>query len=62
MSVYLYSVVCVVLCVGSGLATGSFPVQGVLPTAYKIHNFRINSEWEQAREYNPSRLKKNTAM
>jgi hypothetical protein len=26
----------VVLCVGSGLATGWSPVQGVLPTVYKI--------------------------
>jgi C4-type Zn-finger protein len=25
-------------------------VQGVLPTVYKIHNFRINSEREQAKE------------
>jgi hypothetical protein len=28
--------VCVVLCVGRGLATGWFPVQGVLPTVYRI--------------------------
>jgi hypothetical protein len=41
-------------CVGSGLATGSSPVQAVLPTVHKIHNFRINSEWEQEREPNPS--------
>jgi hypothetical protein len=27
--------VCVVLCVGSGLTTGSSPVQGVLPTVQK---------------------------
>jgi hypothetical protein len=26
--------ICVILCVGSGLATGRSPVQGVLPTAY----------------------------
>jgi hypothetical protein len=31
------------------------PVQGVLQTVYKIYNFIINSEWEQAREPNPSR-------
>jgi hypothetical protein len=31
----------VLSCVGSGLGTG-------LPTAYKIHHFRINSVWEQA--------------
>jgi hypothetical protein len=29
---------CVVLCVGSGLATGWSPVQGVLPTVYKLRN------------------------
>jgi hypothetical protein len=28
--------VCVVLCVGSGPATGISPVQGVLPTVYRI--------------------------
>jgi hypothetical protein len=28
--------VCVVLCVGSGLATGRSPVQGVLPSVYRI--------------------------
>jgi hypothetical protein len=28
--------VCVVLCVGSGLATGSSPVRGLLPTVYRI--------------------------
>jgi hypothetical protein len=27
--------VCVLLCVGSGLATGSSPAQGVLPTVYR---------------------------
>jgi hypothetical protein len=26
----------VILCVGSGLATGWYPIQGVLPTVYKI--------------------------
>jgi hypothetical protein len=36
-------------CVSSRLMTGRSPVQGVLPTVYKIHNFRINSEWLQAR-------------
>jgi hypothetical protein len=35
MSVSVYSV-CVVLCVGSGLATGRPPVEGVLPTVYRI--------------------------
>jgi hypothetical protein len=28
--------VCAVLCADSGLATGSFPAQGVLPTVYRI--------------------------
>jgi hypothetical protein len=32
--------VCVVLCVGSGLATGSSPVQGVLPTVYRIKKLK----------------------
>jgi hypothetical protein len=30
--------VCVVLCVGSGLTTGRSPVEGVLPTVYKLRN------------------------
>jgi hypothetical protein len=30
--------VCVLLCVGSGLATGSSVVQGVLPTVYRLRN------------------------
>jgi hypothetical protein len=37
MSVCVYSV-CVVLCVGSGLATGSYPVQGVLPMCIGLRN------------------------
>jgi hypothetical protein len=36
-------------CVGSGLATGLIIRPGVLPTVYKIHNFRINSDGKQAR-------------
>jgi hypothetical protein len=32
--------VCVVLCVGIGLATGSSPVQGVLPTVYRLRNWK----------------------
>jgi hypothetical protein len=28
--------VCIVLCVGSGLATGWSPVQGILPTVYRV--------------------------
>jgi hypothetical protein len=32
--------VCVVLCVGSGHATGSSPVQGVLPNVYRIKKLK----------------------
>jgi hypothetical protein len=32
--------VCIVLCVGSGLATGWSPVQGVLPTVYRFRNWK----------------------
>jgi hypothetical protein len=32
--------VCVVLCVGSGLPTGWSPVQGVLPTVYRLRNWK----------------------
>jgi hypothetical protein len=32
--------VCVVLCVGSGLATGWSPVQGVLTTVYRLRNWK----------------------
>jgi hypothetical protein len=42
MSVCVYSV-CVVLCIASGLATGSSPVQGVLPTVYKIKKLKKGS-------------------
>jgi hypothetical protein len=31
-----------------------------LPTAYKIHNFIINSEWEEARGPNESRQRRGT--
>jgi hypothetical protein len=44
---------CVVLCVCRGFAMGRPPVQGVLSTVCKVHNFAINSEWEQAKEKNP---------
>jgi hypothetical protein len=30
----------VVLCVGSGLATGWSPAQGVLPTVYRLRNWK----------------------
>jgi hypothetical protein len=36
--VFLFCV-CVVLCLGSGLATGWYPVQRVLPTVYRIFFF-----------------------
>jgi hypothetical protein len=32
--------VCVFLCVGSGLETGSSPVKGVLPTVYRIKKLK----------------------
>jgi hypothetical protein len=32
--------VCVALCVGRGVATGWFPVQGVLPTVYRIKKLK----------------------
>jgi hypothetical protein len=32
--------VCVILCVGSGLATGWSPVQGILPTVYRLRNWK----------------------
>jgi hypothetical protein len=38
--------------------SGWSPVQGVLQTVCKIQNFRINSEWVQARQPNPTRSKK----
>jgi hypothetical protein len=49
MSVYNCSMF-VLSCIDSGLAAGRSPVQGILPTVYKIHSFRINSDWGQARE------------
>jgi hypothetical protein len=39
MSVGVYSV-CAVLCVGSGLATGWSPVQGVLLTVYRLREWK----------------------
>jgi hypothetical protein len=39
MSVYVHSVF-VLFCVGSGLATGWSPVQGVLPTMYRIKKLK----------------------
>jgi hypothetical protein len=33
--------ICVALCVGSGLATGRSPVQGVLPTVYRINRINV---------------------
>jgi hypothetical protein len=57
MFVYVYSVF-MLFCVGSGLATGWSPVQGIVPTVFKTHDFRIKSEWEQARVPNSTRKKK----
>jgi hypothetical protein len=39
MNLYIYSVF-VLSCVGSGLATALFPVQGVLTTVYKIKKLK----------------------
>jgi hypothetical protein len=36
--------VCVVLCVGSGLATGWSPVQGVLPTLCRLRNWKSGQD------------------
>jgi hypothetical protein len=53
------SPVFVLSCVGSGLATGWSPSQGVLPTVYKIQiSELINSEWAQAKGPNLWRQKK----
>jgi hypothetical protein len=47
----------VLSCVDLGM--GLSPVQGVLPTVYKIYMFsKVNSESEQARGPNTQRLKK----
>jgi hypothetical protein len=43
MSMCVYSV-CAVLCAGSGRATGWSPVQGVLPTVYKIKKLKQRSK------------------
>jgi hypothetical protein len=39
MSLFVYAV-CVALCVSSGFAAGSFPVQGVLSTVYRIKKLK----------------------
>jgi hypothetical protein len=45
--------------VGSGLTAGQPPIEDVLPTACKVHNFtRIDSEWEKHKEPNTSKRKK----
>jgi hypothetical protein len=49
ISLCIYSVF-MLSCVGRGLASGWSPVQGIPPAVCKIHRFRINSEWRQARE------------
>jgi hypothetical protein len=48
MSVYVYSVF--VLCVGSGLATGSSPVQGVLSTVYRFKKLKKAAKAQRAVE------------
>jgi hypothetical protein len=54
MPLCVYSV-SVLSCVGNGLASSWSPVQGVVPTCYKIGYFRINSECAQVRGPNLSR-------
>jgi hypothetical protein len=48
MSMCVYSV-CVVLCVGSGLAMGWSPVQGALPTVYRSNKLK-NGQVQRAVE------------
>jgi hypothetical protein len=47
--VYVYSVF-VILPVGSGLATGWMPVQGVLPTVYRLRNWKTAKVQQRAVE------------
>jgi hypothetical protein len=42
--------VCVVLCVGSGLATGRSPIQGVLPPVYRIKKLKKRPRSTRAAE------------
>jgi hypothetical protein len=42
--------ICVVLCVGSGLTTGWSPVQGVLPTVYRIKKLKKRPRSTRAAE------------
>jgi hypothetical protein len=50
---------CLSVCIYSVFVL-SRPCDGLIPrprsstAIYKIHNFRLNSGWEQARDYNPS--------
>jgi hypothetical protein len=48
----------VLSCVGSGPMRGWSPFQGIPPIIYQIHNFIINSGWEENWEPNPSRQSK----
>jgi hypothetical protein len=41
--------ICVVLCVGSSLATGWFPVQGVLPSVCRIKNLKKSDQVPKGR-------------
>jgi hypothetical protein len=54
MYVCVYSV-CVLSSAASGLASEQITAQGLLLTVYRIHNFRINSEWKQAKKPTRSR-------
>jgi hypothetical protein len=47
--------VCIVLCVGSGLATGWSPAQGVLPTVYRTKKLKMRSRPTKAVESHKER-------
>jgi len=50
----MYGCVCIVSCVGRGLAIGRSTAQGILPKCPKGFIFSVvNSDWEQPRGPNP---------
>jgi hypothetical protein len=53
MSVCVHSVF-VFSCVGSGFQRADPPFKESYQLSNKVHNFRINLEWEQTRDSNPS--------
>jgi hypothetical protein len=54
--------VCVVLCVGSGLATGWSPVQGVLLTVYRLRNWKSGQGSKCCRAIETGRERKNILL